>query len=53
MIGKAELFNLLMRSCSHTEAKKHKLKEREKPYIKNSILKESGFVGKHFVLYIT
>jgi hypothetical protein len=32
VIGKAELFNLLMRSCSRTEAKKHKLKEQEKPY---------------------
>ena len=33
MIGKAELFNLThMRSGSHTEAKKHKIKERERPY---------------------
>ena len=32
MIGKDELFNLLMLSCSHTEAKQHKIKERERPY---------------------
>jgi hypothetical protein len=32
VIGKAELFNLRMRSCSHTEAKQHKIKQRERPY---------------------
>jgi hypothetical protein len=32
VIGKDELFNLRMRSCSHRKAKQHKIKERERPY---------------------
>ena len=40
-----------MRSGSHAEAKKHKIKERERPY--QELLKESEFVRKYFVLYIT
>ena len=51
MVIKAELFvHRHSTSGSHTKAKKHKIKDRER--INNFILKERGFIGRHFVLYI-
>jgi hypothetical protein len=47
MIIKAELF-AHRRSGSVTEAKKHKIKKRECPFTS----KESGYVGRHFVIFM-